>query len=648
MRRMFILAWCMVLLVSACGGGNDNTSEPAPSQPSPTPLVNPTLPESRTVLPTAAAVDSTAEMVSIQVIQGVADLQPVHIWLDDRQIASAIEPLELSRPFQVAVGEHNLRVTEVASRGQTDIEVFYETSVTIADGDILVLSGNIDTIQVFQLNRDLELLQPNQSQLQLANYVANDTPVAIILDNEVLASVETTGQSSPKIDFAPDTYTFFVLANGVLSERLELTIERGLLYTLVVVGNADHATTLVLEVETPPQTAIRITNASPNAPPLRFVLENRLIAESLAFGQTEDFQLFASGEYIVNILEAGTDAVLVGSARLQLPPYEEVDVVIYGRDNDLQIGVFEIEPAPVNTGSSRFTLINVALGVDTVNLTTISGGDLGLSARYGQTTSLEVPAITAEYLLIDDNDAIVETIGRALAMDSGRSYVYIVTGSPDGASILLESSVRTVMLDDSDDGASESSSLSTTQVYVVNLYSEPIRIDFNNETRIFGLGYLAISPSFAMPIDYYPVRLYNSKTGDLLFESDVLMRSGEQSFVIYVLDATTLVATGEVESPPGDTQARLRFFHAAAGFPPVYIATADPDDDYSAILDYGQVSAIFDVALDAAAFEIRDRATSELIAEYPALQVEGGHVYDMILLSQADGSLDLKILERQP
>lgn len=648
MRRMFILVWCIVLLVSACGGDDDNTQEPAPPQPSPTPFVNPTLPESRSVLPTVAAVDNTAEMVSMQVIQGVADLQPVHIWLDDRQIAAAIEPLELSRPFQVAAGEHNLRVTEVSSRGQTDIEVFYETSVTIAEGDILVLSGSFDTIQVFQLNRDLETLQPNQSQLQLMNYVANDTPVAIILGNEALANVETTGQSSPKIDFAPDTYTFFVLVNGVLSERLELTIERGLLYTLAVVGSADHVTTLVLEAETPPQTAIRITNASPNAPPLRFVLENRLIAESLSFGQTQDFQLFASGEYIVNILEAGTDAVLVGSARLQLPPYEAVDVVIYGRDDDLQVGVFEIEPAPVNTGSSRFTLINTAIGADIVKFTTISGDELGISVRYGQAASLEMHAITAEYLFFDENDEIVETIGRALTMDSGRSYVYIVTGSPDGPPILLESAVRTVLLDDNDDGAFELSSLSTTQVYVVNLYPEPIRIDFNNETRIFGLGYLAISPSFTMPIDYYPVRLYNSSTGELLFESDVLMRSGEQSYVIYVLDATTLVAAGEIESLPGDTQARLRFFHAAAGISSVYIATADPDDDYSATLDYGQVSAIFDVALDAAAFEITDRATSELLAEYPALQVEGGHVYEMILLSQADGSLDLRILERQP
>ncbi|MCB9436048.1 MAG: DUF4397 domain-containing protein [Anaerolineales bacterium] len=648
MRRMFILVWCMVLLVSACGGGDDNTPEPAPPQPSPTPFVNPTLPDSVSVLPTAVVDTNTAEMVSIQVIQGVADWQPVHIWLDDRQIAAAIAPFELSRQAQVTAGEHNLRVTEVTSRGQTDIEVFYETSVTVVDGDILVLSGGRDNIQVYHLNHAVEPLPLGQSQLQLVNYVANDTPAAIILNNEGLASVERTGQSSPLIDLVPDSDTFYVLVNGVLAERLNLTLEQGLLYTLVVVGSADHSATLVLETETPPQTAIRITNAAPDAPPLRFVLENRLIAESLAFGQTQDFQLFDSGEYIVNILEAGTDVVLVGSTRLRLPPYVEADVVIYGRDDDLQIGVFEMDSTPVNSGDSRFTLINAAIGVDIVKMTTISGDELGLSARYGRAASLDMSAITAEYLFFDANDEIVENVGRALTMQSGRSYVYIVTGTTDGPSILLESDVRTAVVDASDGEPSSSGSLSLAQVYVVNLYQQPIRLDFNGETQVFGLAYLTISPPFTMPIDYYPIQLYNSTTGELLLESDVLMRLGEQTFTIYVVDATTIVTNGEIESLPTALEARIRFFHAAQGISPVYIGTTDPDDDMDATLTYGEVSGIFDVSAGINGFEILDRETLALLAEYPDLRVEGGQVYDMILVNRGDGTLDLKILERQP
>lgn len=649
MRRMLIFVCCMVLLLVACGGGDDD-KQPAPVQPSPTPFINPTLPEARSVLPTAIANADAAEPAWVQVIQGVVDLPSVNIWLGDRQIARAIRPLEMSRLVQVTTGEHVLRITEVVSRSQTDAPTLYEAQIIIADGDVVVLSGVPDDIAINQLNQTVTALQPGQSQISLANYVAGRVPSTLVLNEQVLLATNTAGQLSDPVTLAADIYRFYVLVDGVLVTRLEQRLVRGFAYTVVVVGNAGNAAVLLLDVETPPQTAVRVTNASPDAPPLRLVLENHLIADDLAFGSTRDFQVLVSGDYIVNILEVGTDEVLVGSARLQLRPYQMVDIVIYGPDDDLQIGVFELDPSPVRQGRSRFSLIHAAIGVGGVRMTNVSGADFGLNARYGRNGSIEIDALFTELRFFDDRNVIVEAPVRALEIEPSKSYVYIVTGRSEENPIFLVSDLRTAIPTTDSDGLVPpvAGSPNTSKVYVVNLYPEPIRLDFNDETLIFGLGNLAISQPFLMTIDFYMVRLYNATTNSLLSETNVLMRSGERYFVIYILDNTTVLTIGDIEDRPSPTLTRVRFFNGIPDSPELFVAMLSPYDENNATLGYGQMSASFEIPTGRTGLEVFDRATFTSVAQFPNLQLKGGATYEIILVAGEDNNIGLQVLERQP
>ncbi len=653
--KIAVMLGIAIMMMVACGGedgGGDSAESGGGSSSSAVtttrrPSGNPTLPPERPLsTPTQPA--SRAERSTVTVVQGVGDLEQVDVWIDGNIAARAIEPFETTRPIDLAVGIHQLQVTETMARGRAEEgEIYLEQTLEVESDQPLILVLGRDGGQVYLAGYMalVEPLEPGEARLVLVNGVTDGLLVRVETGGTVLVDALAMDTNSSPLTLAADqSQTIDFFDGNLLLGSVEVDARNGMVYTVVLVGDteSDQFVPLMVDHETVPQSSVRIIHASPDAPPLRVMFGEDEAADDLVFGAAQDFQTWPSGVYTIQLLEG--DEVLQ-KAEVALPAHRILEMVIYGYDTDMQITTYPVDTSPIPPESTRLTVIHAVPDEGRIYvLGPTDDVDYDLSVSYGRADSTVLALEAAEFRFMTGNlDAplIIEAPLNPVIFERDRAYVYVVTGRSAENPVILSLDVDV----EEDAGTGDQTILQgeVVQVRALNLLADPIQVTLGDERITAGLAPDTLSATVDIAPDFYVMRLY-SAAGELLHQQDMRLPEGVQIFTIYVLTNNQVVGIPDTPAPPSDASVLLRFIHAAAGYPMLVVDT-EANYDLDTVLGYGEVGATVRLPVDQIDFTVQERETLHQVAEFPTPGFRGGYSYVGVLVRGADGSLLLKWIE---
>lgn len=656
----------VLLILTGCGGDDDQTGDSSPVPPGSTQSiatqdtrrpVNPTLPPANATLPPAQSVNSNTgpetpatETGTIRLIHNIIDLPGLDIYIDGEPYVRNLEQFVDAPPTELGAGEHTLRVTDAVARGQESTAIVHlERPFTVEtdQSTILILNGSRDAVTLAMLAEDLTSLNPGQSRIVLTHQLAGVNAINMFKENASLTDVLEFGETSQPILVTAEAQSLDIFNDQdtlLISVRPDFL--SGYSYTVVLVGNPEieQIVPVTIASPTPAQSSVRFTHASPNAPTLRLLLDDQMIIQELSFASTIDFQLLPSGRHRLKLVEAGTEVVLKETG-ISLEEYEKVDLVIYGRDDDLEISTFVVDESPIQAGYLRLTVFHAVPGEGRLMLAGPSALEYGLTVRYGQASSIELAPENAEFQFQAgsiEEPRVVEARPDPIPLEPGKVYTYIVTGGTIGQPILLVSEPQAP----TDDSGNSIDATRLIAVRVVNAWTEPVEVDLNDRRIASGIGVEAISRPVSVLADFYDVRVYNSNQ-ELLFEDNIQLLPSYRTYVLYVLPAEgglRVAGVADIVGSPTLSAARVRFVHLAPDLPRVSIITSD-GQDINQEVGYGDISGTSDILAGDIILSLTDNVAQQTVITFPPQTLQGGQSYEILILPDATNGVRLRPIQ---
>ena len=335
-----------------------------------------------------------------------------------------------------------------------------------------------------------------------------------------------------------------------------------------------------------PQSLVRVVNASPDAPALRVFLDDTPLLESISAGETtSDFLPVIARRYTLSITTADAatpdDAANppLYHAEVNFPINARAELVIVGRLDSMQAGLYPLNTDPVGESQARLTIIHAIPGqgilrpqissivrqTQTVDLVETTDAPLRLEIAFGtamRSLLIQSGAQTIGFLRVDSTGSeefLFES--EELLLVEGFSYSLIVAGRRGENSILLSTPIQVETLEEQ----REAFVLERSQVRFINILrdSQPITIYVNDELLIENLTARSTSPLEPFPLKRdVPVEVRDA-SGGVLVETTKFMDDDEAlTFLVYgAPGAVDVAALGLefLEIPNG--MARARFFN---------------------------------------------------------------------------------------
>ncbi len=640
--RIWLVLGIVIVLLTGCGG-DDTTEEegeqatplpPSPTTSVPTELpLNPTLPPT---LPSDSEVTLDEQRGSVRLVHALVGVDDLNIQLDGEYVLRGLDPASSSRSIGFQTGEMLLRITDQGSGQQ-----ILEQPITIEADDslLLVVSGTQQSPTLRSFEPDTNPVEPGKTRLSFLHVADDIGPIRVSEDDTVLAEDLNLGELSAPVDVAAQTHTLNFFEDTILRANVSQDFETGRSYMLVFLYDG----IVVVDNPTPPQTKLRVIHASPDAPPLRVLLNGQVLVDGLIFTEIVDFQQFPSGRYALEVIDVETGQQM-RQLNFTLQEQAHTELVIFGRDNDLEVQTVIVDPTPLPEGQVRLTVFNAVIGVSRITVFSGDEQDYELAARYGQASSIKLEQQRISFVFQNSDDEIVEQPAIGLTLEEGKSYFYVVVGRPatEVAPIVttFEVGLESPAGELGDFGQPVS-------VRVINFWDEPIELHLNDQRVALGVPPGGISPAAAIQPATYAFNMFNDR--------DVLLREGEsflypeyRQYLYYVFpgpDGAVVTGVPDVDNPPGLGVARVRFVHAHPDLPQLLIGVM-PGNTQQQQLDFGDVSGTMDVQSGLNTFQVTDMdALSELIT-FERINLVGGRRYEMLILPDDTGGVKLEIIER--
>lgn len=633
--KNWLILGFIILLIVACGGGDDEENQdvvtPVPPSPSvePTPAgpINPTLP------PNTDIETTFAERSSIRVVHAMIGVEEIDIQAGDEYVLRSLDPSSASRMVNVDVGEITIRAYEQRSGA-----IILEQSIAVeADEEILlVINGTPQAADLLLFDPNRDPIEPGKTRLAFVHAANEVGPLRVLEGDTVLVEGLNAGDISPVVDMQAQMHLLDIFEDRVLRHTVNQIFETGRSYTLVILNDR----VAIVEYPTPPQTKIRLIQASPDAPPLRVLLNDNSVVDNLNFTDVTDFQQFAADDYVLHIVDVETGQQLKEFS-LILRDNVHTEIIIFGRDNDLEIGTISIDTSRMLPELARLTVFNAVIGVTRIEVTGVGEIDYGLAARYGRSASTEIEQQQIQ-LVFQSAEDIVELPDAPINLEEGHAYTYVVTGRSETTPIVTSLEVGVEPSIDA-----EGDFVNPVRIQVINFWSEPIRLYLDDQRVAIGVPPGGISPSASILPASYDLTVLND-SDELLYESEFSL---DESYRLYTFVAFAgpdgLVVSGDtdLDSPPGFTTARVRFIHAHPDYQRLLVDTVEGISQMQQ-LRFGDVSGTMDVPAGLNNFRVVDQVAMEDVETFERVNLVGGRRYELIILPDATDGVRLEIIER--
>ncbi|MDQ2652200.1 MAG: DUF4397 domain-containing protein [Chloroflexota bacterium] len=397
---------------------------------------------------------------------------------------------------------------------------------------------------------------------------------------------------------------------------------------------------------------VRIIHASPDAPAVDVLLDGQPLLENVKADSASDYQAITSETHRIQVVPAGqtADAALVDE-EIDAAPGAAYIVAIYGRLNDLQGAVIDVDLSEIEPGNARVRLINLSPDAGAVDLAETGGDvwfddvDLGEVTDYRDVTP---GGISAD--LRGDEDRVLQTIPE-LGFAEARVYDVVVLGqlADDSLTVVnLATRVSPPCAEVLDIAGSPEDAC----VRVVHAAPDAPAIDaYINDAQV------AADLSFGTATEYAVVPSGGDRgvrvvaaggdTEESILDDSFDLDPGQAYEILVQGGGTDLgfAITGVDLRPVAENQARMRVIHASPDAGVVNIGVEGDEANLFEGVDFGNATEY--VILDAGNYPIEVRPGDEdmTVALRSDITLEEGMVYDLVAIGRPDDrSLTLLVL----
>ena len=397
---------------------------------------------------------------------------------------------------------------------------------------------------------------------------------------------------------------------------------------------------------------VRIIHASPDAPAVDVLVDGQPLLENVAPDSASDYQAITPESHRIQVVPTGqtADSALVDE-EIDAAPGAAYIVAVYGRLNDLQGAVVDVDLSEIEPGSARVRLINFSPDAGDVDLAE-TGGDVWFDdVALGEVTDyrdVTPGGISAD--LRGDEDRVLQTIPE-LGFADARAYDVVVMGqlADDSLSVVnLATRVSPPCTEVLDIAGSPEDAC----VRLVHAAPDAPAVDaYINDAQV------AADLSFGTATEYAAVPSGGGRGVRVVAaggnaEESVLDDSFDldpgQAYEIVVQGGGTDLGfniTGVDLRPVAEGQARLRVIHASPDAGAVNIGVEGRDDNLYEGVDFGNATDY--VILDAGDYpiEVRPGDDDMTVALRSDITLEEATVYDLVAIGRPDDrSLSLLVL----
>ncbi len=658
LRLFSYVAVLALLALSACAAP-EPTATPT-RVPSPTLTATPTAPTATpTPAPLPTAVPEPTQRGALRLFHAAPDLQAVDIYVEGAIIAQRLGYGEFTLPLALNEGEYTLRV--LPSRADPEQrEPLVRERVRVRAGDTLlyVLRPAGETLRALRYPQDMRKTALGEGRVAALNALVDDVALGVFLDQDIpIGAAQSGGQSTAAREVIARRYTARFLDDNqtVLAAPFTLTARDSVF--LILYGTLAQPRLATLSLPTPRESQVRILNANWRLPNADVYLDERLVAEGIAFGSPSAPLSLTARTYRIRVLPSG--------AAPDSPPLFEGTLPI-AEDRQLLLAIFSerfedrsrvrtalfTEPLDLPPpGSARLSVLNLARQETTIQALDPTA-PLSAPVPYA---ALSAPiALSAgrhrlAFNTVEETPRTAET--AEVVLEAGWSYIYVVLSSLNTPPVLIGTNVQALF------AALPTPTISGgVRVRLVNAAAEPIAVDLViGETPLF-TAVPANSGTAARLIDstMRPVRLLRSETGEVLAEQTLLFApNGNLVFVALGRQGAWQLLQSQERARPSRSNAALRVIHAAPDAEPISVEsplvasggaifgdrpTPTPRAaQYFARLEYGSISSIVTLRANTYTFIARSAIDGAPLAELRDEAIEPNARYDLLLVRGDSG-----------
>src|SRR5215212_10077844 len=388
---------------------------------------------------------------------------------------------------------------------------------------------------------------------------------------------------------------------------------------------------------------VRVIHASPGAPEVDVLLDGQTLLQGVPYGTASSYSTMTPEEHRVQIVPTGqtADAAVVDET-IDAAPGRAYLLAVFGRLNDIQGAVYEVDLSEIEPGNARVRLINFSPDAGAIDLLETGGDEWFGDVDLGEASDYRAIAPgTYSADVRGDDDRSLLTVSE-LPFEETRVHDVVVLGQIADDSLELQSLVTTVSPSCGEVLELEGSS-SDACVRLVHAAPDAPPVDiYLNDAEI------AQNLEFGTAIEYVVVpsgagrgvrvTATGTPVDDAIIDTSLDFDPGQAYEILVTGSGDDLEATitGTDLRPLAQGQARLRIIHASPDADAFDVGVAGSEDNLFEGINFRDATDY--IVLDAGEYslEVRPGGEDMNVALQTDATFEEGVTYDLIALGRAD------------
>jgi hypothetical protein len=661
MSRLRLFSYVVLLIslaLSACAAPEPTaTPTRTPSPPLTATLTAPPATPTPASLPTA--VPEPTQRGTLRLFHAAPALQAVDIYVEGSIVAQRLDYGEFSLPVALNEGEYTLRVLPSrAAPEQSEPLVRERVRIRAGDALLYVLRPAGETLRALRYPQDTRKTALGKGRIAALNALVDDVALSVFLDQDIpIGAAQSGGQGTAVREVIARRYTARFLSDNQTVLAAPFTLAARDSVFLILYGSLAQPRLATLSLPTSRESKVRILNADWRLPKADLYLDERLVAEGIAFGSLSEPLSLASRTYRLRVLPNGAapDSLPLFEGTLPIAEDRQLLLAIFSeRFEDrsrLRTALFT-EPLDLPPqGSAHLSILNLARQETTIQALDPTA-PLSAPVPYA---ALSAPiALSAgrqrlAFNTVEESPRTAET--AEIDLEAGWSYIYVVLSSLNTPPVLIGTNVQALFA-----ALPTPTVRSGVHVRLVNAAAEPIAVDLVIGEMPLFTAVPANSSTAARLIDsaMRPVRLLRSETGEVLAEQTLLFAPNSNLvFVALGKQGAWQLLQSQERARPSRSNAALRVVHAAPDAEPISVEsplaaskvaifgdrpTPTPRAaQYFVRLEYGSISSVVTLRANTYTFIARSAIDGVPLAELRDVAIEPNARYDLLLVRGDSG-----------
>jgi hypothetical protein len=406
-----------------------------------------------------AACNSTNDpkpQANLRVMHASPDGGLLDILLDDKRILRNFGYKDAIGFNQVEAGARNIKADTVVTTTVTTATTLLNTTQNLVEGRYytVIAANTAAAIEPLVIDEDgsapptgklrLKVVHAAPSAPAVDIYVSSPTDDVTLVALSPAVANATFKTISPSLDIAPGDYFVRVTAAGtknILFDSGKLSLSEGASLTLVAVEQSGATSPISLvnlnRNYLVPRSdlfdinaQIRVVHASPDAPAVDALLDDKSIATGVAYGAASAYVPTVAGSHVTKINNPATSATLATNT-LTLTGSATYSLFLMGLSASAQGVLLQDFLTTPTAGNAGLRIVHASpdtVGVDVFQDDATTASVTGLAYRTAS-IYLSVPAGARNYKLNLTGTTTLALPVQTLTLQAGKIYTAVVQGS---------------------------------------------------------------------------------------------------------------------------------------------------------------------------------------------------------------------------